>query len=62
MDTRLDLLRAWLATLPPSLGLRPDSARPASNDASFRRYFRIDSAAEHGGTLVVMDATPPMED
>ncbi|MFZ4757073.1 MAG: aminoglycoside phosphotransferase family protein [Burkholderiaceae bacterium] len=62
MDTRLDLLRAWLATLPPSLGLRPDSARPASNDASFRRYFRIDSAAEHGGTLVAMDAPPPMED
>jgi len=34
--------------------------RPASADASFRRYFRVDSAA--GGTLIAMDAPPPQED
>ena len=62
MDTRLDLLRTWLAALQPSLGLRPDSLRPASNDASFRRYFRIDAAPDRGGSLIAMDAPPPMED
>jgi aminoglycoside/choline kinase family phosphotransferase len=32
---------------------------PASNDASFRRYFRIHT---DGGTRIVMDAPPPQED
>ena len=62
MDTRLDTLRAWLQALPPALGLSPDTLRPASNDASFRRYFRLDADAAAGGTLVAMDAPPPMED
>lgn len=62
MDTRLDSLRAWLQALPPDLGLRPDSLRPASNDASFRRYFRLDADGSPGGTRVVMDAPPPVED
>ena len=34
-DARLTLLKAWLTTL--NL-VAPDSARPASSDASFRRY------------------------
>ena len=34
--------------------------RPASADASFRRYFRID--ADDGATYIVMDAPPPQED
>lgn len=62
MDTRLDQLRAWLAALPAAHGLVPESLRAASDDASFRRYFRVDAAAAHGGTLVAMDAPPPMED
>ena len=62
MGTRLDSLRAWLQGLPPTLGLRPDSLRPASNDASFRRYFRVDADGAAGGTLVAMDAPPPLED
>ena len=62
MDTRLELLREWLAGLPAERGLQPASLRPASNDASFRRYFRVDAAPAHGGTLVAMDAPPPMED
>ena len=50
---------AWLNALAPVHGLRPASLRPASADASFRRYFRIDAAA---GSLVVMDAPPSQED
>jgi aminoglycoside/choline kinase family phosphotransferase len=59
MDTRLSQLAAWLATLPADLGLTPGSLRPASDDASFRRYFRVDAAA---GPLIAMDAPPPQED
>ncbi len=49
----------WLAGLPTALGLLPASLRPASADASFRRYLRIDS---NQGSLVVMDAPPDKED
>ncbi|AZW45590.1 aminoglycoside phosphotransferase family protein [Bordetella bronchiseptica] len=58
-DPRLALIHAWLQTLPGSLGLRPGTMEPASSDASFRRYFRLQAAA---GTLIVMDAPPPHED
>jgi len=58
-DPRLEQLHRWLASLPPSLKLRPDSLRPASADASFRRYFRLDA---DGATLVAMDAPPDRED
>ncbi|NRR31049.1 phosphotransferase [Oxalobacteraceae bacterium] len=61
-DTRLPLLKDWLATLDL---VQVDSARPASSDASFRRYFRVDvlpaSQAQHGATLIVMDAPPERE-
>jgi len=57
-DSRLAALRAWLQQLPPHLGLDTDSLRPASTDASFRRYFRLDTAH---GTRVVMDAPPDTE-
>ena len=50
---------AWLATLAPHR-LDPASLRPASADASFRRYLRIDAAG--GPTRIVMDAPPPQED
>ncbi|MFJ1302620.1 aminoglycoside phosphotransferase family protein [Pseudomonadota bacterium AL_CKDN230030165-1A_HGKHYDSX7] len=58
-DPRLALLRAWLQSLPADLALRLDTLAPASADASFRRYFRLEAAA---GTLIVMDAPPPHED
>jgi len=58
-DARLAALCAWLGAQAPALGLRVDSLRPASADASFRRYFRLDAAA---GTLIAMDAPPPQED
>lgn len=51
---------AWLAPLAATHGLRPESLRPASADASFRRYLRLDRAA--GGSCIVMDAPPERED
>jgi aminoglycoside/choline kinase family phosphotransferase len=57
-DPRLTQLQQWLTTCNPSV--RPDSLRPASSDASFRRYFRVDGA--DGATYIVMDAPPPQED
>ncbi|MES2957322.1 MAG: phosphotransferase [Pseudomonadota bacterium] len=50
----------WLAPLASAHGLRIDTLRPASADASFRRYLRLDSA--DGSSLIVMDAPPPQED
>ncbi len=51
---------AWLAAQAQAHALLPDSLRPASADASFRRYLRIDDA--RGRSLVVMDAPPDRED
>ena len=58
-DPRLEQLRAWLASA-STVALDLQSLRPASNDASFRRYFRVDR--RDGGSLIAMDAPPPMED
>ncbi len=58
-DPRLATMTHWLAHL-PATPVAIDSLRPASADASFRRYFRVDIAA--GGTAIVMDAPPPQED
>ncbi|MFO1419274.1 MAG: phosphotransferase [Methylotetracoccus sp.] len=55
-DVRLDQLAEWLADqLPVAL----DRLSPASNDASFRRYFRVTCADQ---TWIAMDAPPPIED
>jgi hypothetical protein len=51
---------AWLKRIAPAHGLHAASLVPASSDASFRRYFRIDGA--NGSTFIVMDAPPPQED
>jgi aminoglycoside/choline kinase family phosphotransferase len=51
---------AWLARVAESQRLVPESLRPASSDASFRRYLRVDTL--DGASLVVMDAPPPLED
>lgn len=50
----------WLAGQAERHGLRPETARIASADASFRRYLRVD--ASDGGSRIVMDAPPPQED
>lgn len=61
-DERLSRLTSWLATL----GLvQTETRRPASSDASFRRYFRLDVVPELrarlGETLIAMDAPPERE-
>jgi N-acetylmuramate 1-kinase len=53
----------WLNNLPQSNAfspLKPDTLRPASSDASFRRYFRIDCL--DGNSVIAMDAPPEQED
>ncbi|MFI4880491.1 MAG: aminoglycoside phosphotransferase family protein [Steroidobacterales bacterium] len=55
-DARLALIREWLAR---ELRLPLTRLEPASNDASFRRYFR---AFAGDVTYVVMDAPPGKED
>ena len=50
---------AWLAPLVALHQLLPATLRPASADASFRRYLRIDSAT--GASRIVMDAPPDKE-
>ncbi|MES3022577.1 MAG: phosphotransferase [Pseudomonadota bacterium] len=61
-DARLAALTAWLGTL----GLVDTATcRPASSDASFRRYYRLDVLpalqGKLGPTLVAMDAPPERE-
>jgi aminoglycoside/choline kinase family phosphotransferase len=61
-DARLARLTDWLA---PLQLVDVGSRRPASSDASFRRYFRYDVVPalrdKLGATLVAMDAPPERE-
>jgi len=57
-DPRLALARRWLAGLS---GYRSDTLTPASADASFRRYFRLQRAASSKSTVILMDAPPDKE-
>ncbi|WP_250492709.1 phosphotransferase [Caballeronia sp. GAWG1-1] len=58
-DSRFEQLRSWLQTLTDRYRLDVATLAPASADASFRRYFRLESASEHGSTLIAVDAPPP---
>ena len=49
----------WLHDLAAAQGLRPETLRPASADASFRRYLRVDTT--DGASRIVMDAPPEKE-
>lgn len=50
----------WLRQAAATHGLRGQTLRLASADASFRRYFRIDT--EDGASRIIMDAPPAHED
>lgn len=54
-DPRLNALSSWL----DDLSLDNADIRPASSDASFRRYFRVRTAQQ---SFIVMDAPPAKED
>ncbi|RYF71859.1 MAG: aminoglycoside phosphotransferase, partial [Comamonadaceae bacterium] len=56
---RQAVFEAWLAPLANSHQLLPATLRPASADASFRRYLRIDTTT--GDSCIVMDAPPDKE-
>ena len=60
-DSRLNTLRNWLKGLQPNWQLDLDTLTPASADASFRRYFRIESQKPDFPTLIIMDAPPQHE-
>ncbi|MES9971930.1 MAG: phosphotransferase [Candidatus Thiodiazotropha sp.] len=56
MPQRIQQLKTWLVSLPE---LSDFSFETASNDASFRRYFRV---CEAGKSYIAMDAPPERED
>lgn len=55
-DVRLEQLTQWVRSLP---GWEHAVLKPASADASFRRYFRVRNV---DGTAICMDAPPDKED
>ncbi|NVM89338.1 hypothetical protein FHT32_002993 [Variovorax sp. SG517] len=58
---RAEVFRAWLAAVAPAHRLLPETVRLASADASFRRYFRLDTTDPAAPTRIVMDAPPDKE-
>lgn len=56
LDKRDKALRTWVGRVLPA---QNGDFRPASVDASFRRYFRVSAGAE---SFIVMDAPPEKED
>lgn len=58
MDNRFQQINDWLEN---ELKLAPFRLESASEDASFRRYFRMTPENGEGRTLIVMDAPPNKE-
>ena len=58
-ESRLPTLKNWLQGIAGSHDLDIGSLTPASADASFRRYYRLQTPS---GTVIVMDAPPEQED
>jgi aminoglycoside/choline kinase family phosphotransferase len=57
---RASAFSQWLAAVAPQHALQPATVRLASADASFRRYFRVDTST--GQSCIIMDAPPALED
>lgn len=62
-DIRLSELNTWLTSFAPKWAIDLNSIKPASSDASFRRYFRVlgDKSAQNS-SFIIMDAPPLSED
>mgnify|MGYP006148803337 CR=1 FL=1 len=60
-DNRLQQINAWLESQKSPWGLKTPTLKPASADASFRRYFRLECAHPEYSALIVMDAPPDKE-
>lgn len=56
LDKRYEALKTWVGRV---LTTQNGDFRPASSDASFRRYFRVSAGGE---SFIVMDAPPGKED
>jgi N-acetylmuramate 1-kinase len=56
LDARKEKISNWLKTQLPGTDF---TLTPASSDASFRRYLRVN---KHDGSLIVMDAPPEKEE
>jgi len=61
MDSRYAFMEAWLQSIGSKHKLLSTKPEVASNDASFRRYFRVACEGPEQ-SLIVMDAPPPHED
>ncbi|MFM9040027.1 MAG: aminoglycoside phosphotransferase family protein [Betaproteobacteria bacterium] len=61
MDSRYAFMEDWLQSISSKHKLLPSKPQLASNDASFRRYFRVACEGPEQ-SLIVMDAPPPQED
>jgi aminoglycoside/choline kinase family phosphotransferase len=57
---RAGAFERWLDGIAPRRRLLPETARLASADASFRRYFRVNAGGDTP-TYIVMDAPPDKE-
>jgi N-acetylmuramate 1-kinase len=57
---RAQAFNLWIERIAPSRRLLPKTVRLASADASFRRYFRVDTS-DGAPTRIVMDAPPDQE-
>jgi aminoglycoside/choline kinase family phosphotransferase len=55
---RQQAFRRWLESVAAAHRLDPATVRPASADASFRRYLRVDGQS---GSRIIMDAPPDKE-
>lgn len=63
MTDRFQQLLDWLKTCPVLKQTQCSEPVPASNDASFRRYYRLyATSAEQTVSFIVMDAPPQYED
>ena len=60
-DERVTLLTTWLKSLPNDWAIQPETLSVASADASFRRYFRVESTHPQHQSMIVMDAPPAHE-
>ncbi len=61
-EQRRAAFEEWVGGLDPAFGIQWPTLRPASADASFRRYLRVQAGGVAAGSVIVMDAPPPDED
>jgi hypothetical protein len=61
-DERVASLTSWLKSLPAQWAIQIETLSVASADASFRRYFRVQSTHPQYATMIIMDAPPSHED